>query len=278
MSQPRKVRHHDVDVGDGVSLHVTEVGPVAAPAVLLLHGVGSSSRFVREALARPVCDAGWRLLAADLRGHGASTPLPHPSAHGFDRHVGDVAALAARFAPEVVGGISLGGHAAVGAATAGVPCRAVLACLPAWTGRAVPGEGPHAAVATEVARVGVGGMVARFRTDSTMVPWLRDVLVRDWPSHDPASLTAALTALDGGRAPTSTELADLPVPLALVGWPDDPGHPLAVARDWQQLAPHADLVETSLDAVQHDRAALGRAAVTALGPLVEGAGATTTAG
>ncbi len=264
MSQPRDVRHHDVDVGDGVTLYVSEVGATAAPAVLVLHGVGSSSRFVREAFAGPVCDAGWRLLAVDLRGHGASTPLPDPASHSFDRHVGDVGVLVARFSPDVIGGISLGGHVAVGAATAGVPCRAVLACLPAWTGRAVPGKGPHAAVAAEVARVGVGGMVARFRTDSTMVPWLRDVLVRDWSSHDPASLAAALTALDGAQAPTSTELADLPVPLGLVGWPDDPGHPLAVARDWQQLAPRADLVETSLAAVQHDRTALGHAALTTL--------------
>lgn len=264
MTRGDRVRHHDVDVGGGVSLHVTEVGPAGSPAVLVLHGVGSSSRFVREAFAGPVNDAGRRLLAADLRGHGASTPLPDPSAHGFDRHLGDVAALAARFSPEVLGGISLGAHAAVGAAAAGVPCRAVLACLPAWSGRAVPGEGPHAAVATEVADVGAGGMVARFRADTTMVPWLREVLVRDWPTHDPASLAAALTALDGAQAPTSTELADLPVPLALVGWPDDPGHPLAVARDWERIAPRAHLEVTSLDAIQGDRTALGRAALTAL--------------
>lgn len=267
MSQRREVRHHDVDVGGGVSLHVSEVGAAAAPAVLVLHGVGSSARFVREAFARPVCDEGWRLLAADLRGHGASTPLPHPAAHSFDRHVDDVAALTARFTPEVVGGISLGGHAAVGAATAGVPCRAGLACLPAWTGRAVPGEGPHAAVAAEVAEVGVGGMIARFRTDTTMVPWLRDVLVRDWSSHDPGSLAAALVALDGGQAPTSAEVAGLPVPLGLVGWPDDPGHPLAVARDWRQVAPRAHLAQVTLDAVQQDRTALGRAAVAALANL-----------
>ncbi len=135
-----------------------------------------------------------------------------------------------RFAPTVIGGVSLGGQAAVGAAAAQVPCDAVLACLPAWSGRAVPGEGPHAAVAAEVASVGVAGMLARFRADTTMVPWLREVLLRDWAAHDPASLAAALTALDGGQAPTGTELADLPVPLAVVGWPDDPGHPLAGRR------------------------------------------------
>lgn len=263
MSEPE---HLVVETGT-VDLHVTATGPPDAPAVLLLHGVGSSSRFLDDAFGAPLRDAGWRLLAADLRGHGRSTPLVDPDAHAFDHHVDDVGALVRVLAPDVVGGVSLGGHAAVGAAAAGVPCRAVLACLPAWSGRAVPGEGPHAAVAREVAEVGVAGMLARFDRDSTMVPWLREVLLRDWASHDPASLTAALMALDGGQAPTSTEVAALPVPLAVVGWPDDPGHPLAVAEDWAVTAPRGTLVRTSLEAVQADRTAMGDAAVAALAAL-----------
>lgn len=258
------VRHHEAVGEGGERLHVCEVGASEASAVLLLHGVGSSGRFLREAFAQPLCEEGWRLLAVDLRGHGHSTPLPDPAHHALDRHVGDVARLVDRFAPDVIGGVSLGGHATLAAAVAGVPCRAVLACLPAWSGRAVPGAGPHAAVAAEVAAVGVTGMLERFRRDTTMVPWLREVLVRDWRTHDPASLAAALTALDGGQAPTTHELAALPVPLAVVGWPDDPGHPLAVAEDWAATAPRAALATTSLDAVQHDRTALGRAAIGAL--------------
>ena len=264
MSQLDGARHHHVPTSEGVRLHVVEVGGTDAPTLLLLHGVGSSSRFLVETFAAPARAAGWRLLAVDLRGHGGSTALTDPAAHAFDQHVADVAALADRFTPQVVGGVSLGGHAAVGAAAAGVACRGVLACLPAWAGRAVPGEGPHAAVAAEVGAVGVAGMLARFRTDTAMVPWLREVLVRDWGAHDPDSLAAALTALDGGQAPTSDEVAGLPVPLALVGWPDDPGHPIAVARDWARTAPRAHLAETSLAAVQEDRTALGHAAVDAL--------------
>lgn len=253
-----------VATGAGVHVTVTTAGPETAPAILLLHGVGSSTRFLHDAFGDAVVGAGWRLLAADLRGHGGATALTDPRDHAFDRHVADVAALVGSLRPAVVGGVSLGGHAAVGAAAAGVPCQAVLACLPAWTGRAVPGDGPHAVVADEVARVGVCGMLDRFTADTTMVPWLREVLVRDWARHDAASLGAALTALDGGQAPTSLELSGLPVPLAVVGWPDDPGHPLAVAREWAALAPRASLATTSLDEVQQDRGALGRAAVRAL--------------
>lgn len=257
-------RDHTVATDDGARLQATAWGPDGAPAVLLLHGVGSSRRFLAEAFATPLVRAGWRLVAADLRGHGESTPLADPAAHTHQHHVADVAALARRFAPQVLGGVSLGGHAAVGAASAGVSCRAVVACLPAWSGRAAPGDGPHAAVAEEVRRVGVPTMVERFRRDTAMKPWLREVLVRDWPGHDPASLAAALVALDGGLAPTTRELAALPVPLGLVAWPDDPGHPLAVARSWERAAPRAHLQQLSLDDEQADRTALGHAAMAAL--------------
>lgn len=252
---------------DGTRLPTEAVGPVGAPVVLLLHGVGSSRRFLLEAFAPPATTAGWRLVVADLRGHGDATPVRDPAGHAHARHVEDVLALAERHEPSVVGGVSLGSHAAVGAVTAGLDCRAVLACLPAWTGRAVPGTGPHAVVAAEVRRVGTARMVERFRDDTQMTPWLREVLLRDWPRHDPASLAAALVALDGGVAPMGRELATLRVPLALVGWPDDPAHPLPVARGWQRAAPRGHLATTSLGAVDRDRTALGAAAMRALAAL-----------
>lgn len=252
---------------DGIRLATGSHGDPDAPVFLLLHGVGSSSRFLEEAFAGPVVTAGWRLVTVDLRGHGGSSPVRDPAGHGHARHVADVGALAERFAPTVVGGVSLGGHAAVGAAVAGLSCRAVLACLPAWSGRAVPGEGPHAAVADEVRRVGVPAMVERFRRDTEMLPWLREVLVRDWTSHDATSLAAALQALDGGLAPTTAELGTLPTPLGLVAWPDDPGHPLDVARSWARTAPHAHLQQLTLQDMEVERSALGRAAVAALDAL-----------
>ncbi len=190
--------------------------------------------------------------------------MTDPAGHAHDRLVADVAALARATGVEVVGGVSRGAHAAVGAVADGLAVRAVVACLPAWSGRAVPGEGPHAAVAAEVRTAGIAAMIERLREDHAMVPWLREVLVRDWSRHDPESLAAALLALDGGAAPTGAEVAALRAPLAVVGWPDDPGHPLAVARDWASTAPRGVLRTTSLAAVQRDRTALGRAAVAAL--------------
>ncbi len=260
----------------GVELAVHVDGPDAdAPAFVVAHGVGSTSRFVREAFAGPVTAAGYRLVSYDLRGHGASTPLSDPADHAFDHHVADLDAVVAATGAVLVGGVSLGGHAAVAWTAARRTPHAVVACLPAWTGRAVPGEGPHAVVAEEVAGIGVVGMLARFQTDRAMEPWLRDVLLRDWREHDPDSLEAALVALDGGLAPTEAELRRLPTPLGLVAWPDDPGHPLAVAREWAAWAPRAALEEIRIADLGHTRRRLGEAAVrtlTALG-VAPGSGA-----
>lgn len=258
------VRTRTAHGADGVVFTVREHGDPAAPGVLLVHGAGSSTTFVEEALGPPLSSAGWRVVAVPLRGHAGSTSVTDAAGHAHDRLVADVVAVARTTDVEVVGGVSRGAHAAVGAVADGLAVRAVVACLPAWCGRAVPGEGPHAAVAAEVRADGIAAMIDRFHDDREMVPWLREVLVRDWARHDPRSLAAALHALDGGAAPTGAELAALRAPLAVVGWPDDPGHPLAVARDWASAAPRGVLRTTSLAAVQDDRTALGRAAVAAL--------------
>jgi pimeloyl-ACP methyl ester carboxylesterase len=255
---------HTTVRGDGVDLAVRSDGPAAAPSMVVGHGVGSTARFVRDAFLAPVTDAGFRLVTYDLRGHGASTPLPDPLDHALDRHVADLEAIVAATGADVVGGVSLGGHVAVAWAADGGAANAAFACLPAWTGRAVPGEGPHAVVARAVADVGIAGLRRRVAEDVEMQPWLRQVLIRDWATHDPGSLAAALTALDGGLGPTEAALRQLAVPLGLVGWRDDPGHPLAVARDWAAWAPRARLETISITDLADTAQPLGTAAIRAL--------------
>lgn len=251
---------------DGSVLSTRFHGDPGAPRLLLQHGVGSSCTYLAEHVAPSLVTAGWCVVVADLRGHGAASPVRDPALHGLDRHVADVAALASAVAPVAVGGVSAGGHAAVAAVARGaVTADRVVAALPAWTGRSVPGEGPHAAVAVEVREHGVAGMVARLRGEDGLAPWLRRVLLRDLPAGDTASVEAALVALDGGLAPTVAELRSLPVPLGVVGWPHDPGHPLDVAEQWAAAAPDATLVTTSIDATTANQFALGDAMLEALG-------------
>jgi pimeloyl-ACP methyl ester carboxylesterase len=268
---PGEVRQRRVATGE-VALGVVEVGPASAPGVLVAHGVGSSARFVVEAFAEPVLAAGGRLITYDLRGHGSSSPVADPAAHTLDHHVADAAAVVASLAapPAVLGGVSLGGHVAVRAAGQGVETAAVLACLPAWTGGAVAGEGPHAIVAAEVRRVGIEAVIARLRGETSMPAWLRDTLVTDYSRHDPASLTAALVALDGGQAPSEEELTLLGRPLAVVGWPDDPGHPLTVARHWADLAPGGRFGQLRIADLSDARARLGEVALATVAAAAPG--------
>lgn len=262
-----RCRH--LDLPDGTRLAVVEVGAAGAPAWVLAHGVGSSARFVTEAFAAPLLAAGRRLIAYDLRGHGASSAAVAVEHHHLDVHAGDLAAVVhgavgAVGDVEVVGGLSLGAHAAVRAAGRGLGVPVVLAALPAWSGTGVRGAGPHAAIAAEVREVGIDGVLARLRADTAMPAWLRTTLLTDYPRHDPASLTAALLALDGGEAPDERELRALDPALALLAWDADPGHPLAVARDWQAWAARSSLVTVSLPGLGQRLTMLGDAALEAV--------------
>lgn len=244
-------------------LSAVEIGPADAPAWVLAHGVGSSARFLAAAFATPVLRAGYRLVVYDLRGHGASAPARRRRDHHLDVHAADLAAVVASVAGpvEVVGGVSLGAHAAVRAVTTGTPSGAVLACLPAWIGLAALGHGPHAATAARITAEGIGPTIAELRADHGLAPWLRATLVADYPRHDPASLEAALRALDGAEAPSIEELRGLATPLAVIGWPDDPGHPLAVARRWRDLAPRSALATVTIASLEGQLCRLGQAAV-----------------
>ena len=254
---------------DGHRLAVVEVGSSNAPAWVLAHGAGSSARFLLAAVAGPVLAAGGRLVTYDLRGHGASSPAREVTEHHLDAHAADLAAVVATpdGAIAVVGGVSLGAHAAARVAASWPPGSepaAVLACLPAWTGTPVRGTGPHAAIAAELQRVGVAGLLTAIAADRDLAPWLRETLLTDYARHDPDSLAAVLRSLDGGAAPGPGELARLTRPLAILGWPDDPGHPLDVAREWARLAPVTALVTLAIGDLDRDLELLGSRAVDAV--------------
>jgi len=256
-------------------LCAVEFGPPDAPAWVLAHGVGSSARFLAATFAAPVLRSGSRLVVYDLRGHGASSPARSRDDHHLDVHARDLAAVVAavRAPVAVVGGVSLGAHAAVRAVTTGTSAGAVLACLPAWIGLAAPGHGPHAATAARITAEGIQPTIAELRADRALIPWLRAALLADYPRHDPASLEAALCALDGAEAPSIEELRGLGPPLAVIGWPDDPGHPLAVARRWRDLVPRAALTTVTMASLEGQLTRLGQAAVVTVRALTAEDGA-----
>jgi pimeloyl-ACP methyl ester carboxylesterase len=84
---PHPVRYSRVEV-DGLSIFYREAGPIDAPAILLLHGLPSSSRMYEPLLTR-LSDR-YRLVAPDYPGFGHSAwPAPQQFAYTFD-HLADV--------------------------------------------------------------------------------------------------------------------------------------------------------------------------------------------
>lgn len=80
---------------DGVRLYYLDAGPASAPPVLLLHGFASSAavNWVAPGWVDTLTAAGFRVLAPDQRGHGASTKLYDPGAYTPAAMVDDAVAL-----------------------------------------------------------------------------------------------------------------------------------------------------------------------------------------
>lgn len=87
-----EVEHAQVPVGDGIELHVASAGPADGPPVLLLHGFPELWLSWRHQLG-PLADAGYRVLAPDMRGYGRSSRPAPVEAYDHDALRGDVLGL-----------------------------------------------------------------------------------------------------------------------------------------------------------------------------------------
>ncbi len=72
-----------VTAADGVRLNVIEFGPADGEVVLAVHGFASNAglNWINAGWERPIADAGYRLVAFDLRGHGESDRPEDPEAY-----------------------------------------------------------------------------------------------------------------------------------------------------------------------------------------------------
>jgi pimeloyl-ACP methyl ester carboxylesterase len=75
---------------NGLAMHVAELGE--GPAVLLLHGFPDNHSVWRYQVAA-LADAGYRVIAPDLRGYGRSAAPPAVSAYSIDQLRADVIGL-----------------------------------------------------------------------------------------------------------------------------------------------------------------------------------------
>ncbi|HET9876546.1 MAG TPA: alpha/beta hydrolase [Mycobacterium sp.] len=222
-------------------------------AVVLLPGTGSDDDYIRRAFSGPLQQAGAELIAH----------RPQPG-HLIDGYLAALDSAAAQHGPIVAGGVSIG--AAVAAAWALRHLGrvvAVLAALPAWTGRPETAPAAQAArnSADQLRRDGLPTVTAQLRASSPA--WLADELTRSWATQWP-QLPDALAEAAAYVAPSRAELQTLGVPLGVAAAVDDPVHPLQVAAEWVAAAPRAALRTVTLDQIGADPEVLGAACLAAL--------------
>lgn len=231
---------------------------------------------------------------------GTTRPLVDGISLGQDAAGTRLSAADRAGAPRLlVGGISLGAHvAARWAARNPGRCAGLLLAMPAWLGSpgssggttgaptalthtavtpaavaaatVTPTAVSHTAVAPAVvAAAASADAIVRDGLEATLAqvsagapPWVAGEVDRAWRAYGPA-LPAALRAAARADAPTADELRSCRLPAGIAAVADDPLHPAEVSRAWSVALPHSAVVTTTLTAVGHDRAALGRAALLA---------------
>jgi len=123
MSDERRLRR--VVSHDQLALIADDLGPLDAPAVILLHG-GGQTRHSWSGAAQALATRGYRVINFDARGHGESEWSEH-GAYTLDDRVGDLAAIVAQLdQPFALVGASLGGATSIHAVASELHPSAVV--------------------------------------------------------------------------------------------------------------------------------------------------------
>jgi len=237
----------------GVSLAGARSGEEEGPAIVLLHGLTATRRYVvmgSMALQR----GGMSVLAYDARGHGHSSPAP-ARAYGYEHLTADLAAVirTTGTSPVILAGASMGAHTALRFT---LEHRAQVAGLALITPSFLPGERAderELARWDELARGlregGVDGFVRAYDLDGVPGRWrgtVETVLRQRLSAHDhPEAVADALEVVPRSSPFESlSQLSEVAVPTVVVASRDgaDPGHPLAVGEAYAETIPGAELV------------------------------------
>lgn len=217
------------------------------PAVLLLHGLTATRRYVvhgSHGLAR----AGFWTVAYDARGHGESDPAPDPSAYEYSDLVDDLRAVMDGLEVEraALAGVSMGAHTAVRFALE-EPDRveALVLITPAFDGG---GEERWEGLADALASGGIDGFLEAWGADDVSDRFraaaLENARQRLERHRHLGAVADALRVVPSSRPFDGLEaLARVDAPALVVGSRDeaDPTHRLEVAEAYADRLPNGRL-------------------------------------
>jgi pimeloyl-ACP methyl ester carboxylesterase len=226
----------------------------AAPAVVLLHGITASRRYVVHG-SRVLPRRGFPTISYDARGHGDSGPAPRGSGYGYEELVTDLEGVLDGVVGEgrpVVAGHSMGAHTIVPFALRNPERLAGMVLIgPAYNGLPTPDEvlAQWEALADGLERDGVEGFLRAYESQGLDPEW-RDTLIRITRERlvthrHPEAVARAMREVPRDRPfEAMDELEFLEVPALVVASHDeaDPGHPYAVGEAYAERLPRSRLV------------------------------------
>lgn len=250
MSQCRTVESTSFEVErDGLTLRGEQAGE--GPPIVLLHGLSATRRYVVQG-SRHLIKRGYRLIAYDARGHGASSP---GDSYEYADLVGDLEAVLAHLGIErtALVGSSMGAATAMAFALQHPERVAALVQItPAYTGYARTGDvdgGAWELMASELERGGVDAFVEVAQPEGLPERWreiAREATRQRMERHaDAGAVAAAVRQVPRSVAWKGLEpLCDLDVPVLIVGSRDEADrlHPFGVAEEYDRRLPRSELV------------------------------------
>ena len=217
------------------------------PPVVLLHGLSATRRNVVQG-SRHLAKRGYRLIAYDARGHGASSPA---RPYEYTELVEDLEAVLEDLGVEraALVGSSMGAATAMAFALE-QPERvaAMVQITPAYAGH-TDAEGRWDQLAAELERGGIEAFVEAALPAALPERWqegTRAAIRQRMERHQHLDAVAqALVEVPRSKPWDGLDrLGELDLPVLVVGSRDevDPMHPLAVAREYERRLPRAELV------------------------------------
>jgi pimeloyl-ACP methyl ester carboxylesterase len=238
-----------VERGSGIVLEGETAGD--GPPIVLVHGLSATRRNVVQG-SRALLKRGYRLIAYDARGHGASSPGP---SYEYAELLEDLEAVLAHLQLEraALVGSSMGAATTMAFALEHperVP--ALVQITPAYTGYARTGDvdgDSWERMAAGLEDGGVDAFVEVAQPEGLPEKWreiAREATRQRMERHEhPEAVAQALRQVPRSIAWKGLEpLEHLQLPVLIVGSRDeaDQLHPLGVAEEYARRLPHSELV------------------------------------